>query len=68
MRRARGREGGRCQVSLFSPPRVTDEDGRCVDLLTSAQPGTYHVHFDTAAYFATVGNHEPFYPYVDVRG
>ena len=48
--------------------RVTNEDGRCGNLLTLAElrAGIYRVHFDTSAYFLSVGNFEPFYPYVDV--
>ncbi len=48
--------------------RTTNKDGRCPNLLTAAQlnPGTYRVHFDTTAYFSSTGNHEPFYPYVEV--
>ena len=49
--------------------RTTNQDGRCSNLLTSEQfvPGTYRIRFDTAAYFTSIGNHEPFYPYVEVH-
>ncbi len=46
----------------------TDVDGRCKDLLPprqSLEPGTYRIHFDTAAYFL---QHKiaGLYPYVEV--
>lgn len=48
--------------------RVTNSDGRCSALISMAQiqPGTYRMHFDTAAYFATQNNLQPFYPYAEV--
>lgn len=49
--------------------RITDRDGRCSNLLTSAQlkSGTYRIRFDTSTYFASLNNSEPFYPYAEVR-
>ncbi|XP_033928464.1 5-hydroxyisourate hydrolase-like [Melopsittacus undulatus] len=47
--------------------RCTDEDGRCQLLLApgQAKPGTYKLHFETAAYWQCQG-HESFYPFVEV--
>ncbi|NXX74279.1 HIUH hydrolase, partial [Urocolius indicus] len=47
--------------------RWTDGDGRCGPLLApgQAQPGTYRLHFDTAAYWHGLG-HSSFYPFVEV--
>ncbi|XP_064404869.1 5-hydroxyisourate hydrolase-like [Halichondria panicea] len=47
---------------------VTNSDGRCGPLITMEQlkPGTYRMHFDTATYFASQNNNQPFYPYAEV--
>jgi 5-hydroxyisourate hydrolase len=47
---------------------ITDNDGRCKYLLPETQPlqpGTYRVHFDTAAYYR---HHQlqGLYPYVEI--
>lgn len=45
---------------------VTDEDGRCRDLLPGELTvATYRLHFDTGAYFAAAGV-DAFYPEVSV--
>jgi 5-hydroxyisourate hydrolase len=47
---------------------TTDSDGRCKHLLPPAQslrPGTYRIHFETAAYYKQ--HHlEGLYPYVEI--
>ena len=46
----------------------TDQDGRCNQLLPDSQgflAGTYRIHFDTAAYYATQNLHG-LYPFVDI--
>ncbi|XP_053934357.1 cadherin-1-like isoform X3 [Cuculus canorus] len=47
--------------------RWTDGDGRCQPLLApgQAKPGTYKLHFETAAYWQGLG-HVSFYPFVEV--
>ncbi|NXI59365.1 HIUH hydrolase, partial [Chloroceryle aenea] len=47
--------------------RWTDEDGRCSPLLApgQAEAGTYKLHFETAAYWQSLG-HTSFYPFVEV--
>jgi 5-hydroxyisourate hydrolase len=47
---------------------VTDADGRCKHLLPPTQilqPGTYRVHFETAAYFKR-NRLDGLYPYVEI--
>jgi len=47
---------------------TTDQDGRCKYLLPptqSLQPGTYRVHFDTAAYYKK-RHLDGLYPYVEI--
>jgi 5-hydroxyisourate hydrolase len=47
---------------------VTDADGRCKHLLPpmqALQPGTYRVHFETAAYYKQ-NQLEGLYPYVEI--
>jgi 5-hydroxyisourate hydrolase len=47
---------------------VTDADGRCKYLLPptqALQPGTYRVHFETAAYYKQ-NQLEGLYPYVEI--
>jgi 5-hydroxyisourate hydrolase len=47
---------------------ITDADGRCKHLLPEThplQPGTYRVHFDTAAYYKHHQLHG-LYPYVEI--
>ena len=56
-------------VIEFEHNSVTDEDGRCSNLLLASlklRPGTYKVHFDTGTYFSSCSSDEPFYPYADV--
>lgn len=47
--------------------RTTNEDGRCPGLVTKELflPGMYKMHFDTAQYWASMGQ-TCFYPYVEV--
>uniref|UniRef100_A0A493T6U0 5-hydroxyisourate hydrolase n=1 Tax=Anas platyrhynchos platyrhynchos TaxID=8840 RepID=A0A493T6U0_ANAPP len=47
--------------------RWTDEDGRCLPLLPpgQAKAGTYKLHFETAAYWESLG-YSSFYPFVEV--
>jgi 5-hydroxyisourate hydrolase len=47
---------------------VTDADGRCKHLLLptqTLQPGTYRIHFETAAYYQR-NQLEGLYPYVEI--
>jgi 5-hydroxyisourate hydrolase len=44
---------------------ATDHDGRCRSLLENASPGTYRLHFDTAAYFERTGQ-DGFFPEVSI--
>jgi 5-hydroxyisourate hydrolase len=47
---------------------TTDADGRCKDLLPATQtlsPGTYRVHFETAAYYSQ-NQIKGLYPYVEI--
>ena len=46
---------------------ATDDDGRLKTLTPAGpvEPGTYRIHFDTAAYFSAL-QVRGFYPYVDV--
>ncbi|NXG79090.1 HIUH hydrolase, partial [Baryphthengus martii] len=47
--------------------RWTDKDGRCSPLLApgQAKAGTYKLHFETAAYWQSLGQ-SSFYPFVEV--
>lgn len=55
-----------CLLVFF---RWTDEDGRCLPLLPpgQAKAGTYKLHFETAAYWESLG-YSSFYPFVEVPG
>jgi 5-hydroxyisourate hydrolase len=46
---------------------VTDADGRCKHLLPTQtlQPGTYRIHFETAAYFER-NRLQGLYPYIEI--
>jgi 5-hydroxyisourate hydrolase len=47
---------------------VTDADGRCKHLLPptqTLQPGTYRIHFETAAYFER-NRLQGLYPYIEI--
>ncbi len=47
---------------------VTDQDGRCKQLLPAAQtmqPGAYRIHFETASYYRR-NQLEGLYPYVEI--
>ena len=50
--------------------RVTDANGRCIDLLSSnkhlTQGGVYRIVFETKDYFDKAGK-PTFYPWVEVR-
>ncbi|XP_052541774.1 cadherin-4-like isoform X3 [Tympanuchus pallidicinctus] len=48
--------------------RWTDADGRCLPLLPpgQAEAGTYKLHFETAAYWQSLG-YSSFYPFVEAR-
>jgi len=53
---------------LLISDAMTDQDGRCKHLLPSTQslqPGTYRVHFDTAAYYKQ-RQLDGLYPYVEI--
>jgi 5-hydroxyisourate hydrolase len=53
-------------VSTVVGAGETDEDGRCAGLAApELEPGTYRLHFDTAAYFQRTGQ-EGFFPEVSV--
>jgi len=53
-------------VSTVLGAGETDDDGRCADLSApELEPGTYRLHFDTAAYFARTGQ-TGFFPEVSV--
>jgi 5-hydroxyisourate hydrolase len=53
-------------VSTVLGAGETDDDGRCTDLSApELEPGTYRLHFDTAAYFARTGQ-AGFFPEVSV--
>ncbi|NXJ86815.1 HIUH hydrolase, partial [Trogon melanurus] len=65
LRLARLQEPGQQWIELAQ--RWTDKDGRCLPLLAlgHAEPGTYKLHFETAAYWQEQG-HTSFYPFVEV--
>jgi 5-hydroxyisourate hydrolase len=44
---------------------VTDDDGRCRDLVPDLDAGVYRLTFDTGAYFSALG-HSGFYPEVAI--
>jgi 5-hydroxyisourate hydrolase len=53
-------------VSTVIGAGETDDDGRCAGLAAAElEPGTYRLHFDTAAYFQRTGQ-EGFFPEVSV--
>jgi 5-hydroxyisourate hydrolase len=54
------------EVSTVVGVGETDEDGRCAGLAPrELEPGTYRLHFDTAAYFQQTGQ-EGIFPEVSI--
>ena len=54
------------EVSTVLGVGETDDDGRCTDLgAPELEPGTYRLHFDTAAYFSRTGQ-DGFFPEVSI--